>query len=181
MITVGGMVMRCWSSTQGSGATSSGESQFYVSVRGGADALGLQATLEDLGWRLKPKVRVDSPAFNAVSGREGVSKAQHFQVWYLWVLQAVRRIRIENKQIRGGKNPVDGPTEPKNMMDMRFLSDPMNVALLVKRWQRRDWPPPRGGAMAAMHDTFVSVHAFVGCTSTCPSLSCRCVACRPHA
>lgn len=91
LLTVGGMVVKSWSSTQGSIATSSGESEFYALVRGAAEALGLQAALADLGWAMRPKVFVDSSAAKAVSGRVGLGKTRHIEVRYLWVQQTVRR------------------------------------------------------------------------------------------
>lgn len=55
--TVGAMTVKSWRSTQGSIVTSSGQPEFYALVRGAAEALGLQAVLEDLGWGLSNEVR----------------------------------------------------------------------------------------------------------------------------
>jgi len=66
LLVVAGMVVKSWSSTQGSVATSSGEAEYYSLARGSAEALGLAAALKDLGWELFPRVMVDSSAANAV-------------------------------------------------------------------------------------------------------------------
>ena len=47
---MGGMLVKSWSSTQASGATSSGEAECNGTVREAAEVLGLKAVIDDLGW-----------------------------------------------------------------------------------------------------------------------------------
>ena len=50
MLIVEEMLVRSWSSTEATVATSSGEAEYNALVRGAAEALGLKAVLDELGW-----------------------------------------------------------------------------------------------------------------------------------
>lgn len=80
VIVLSRMTVKSWSFTQGSIATSSGESELDALVWGVDEALGLQAMLEDVGWRFKPKLHVDISAAKGVSVRAGLGKTRHVQV-----------------------------------------------------------------------------------------------------
>ena len=51
-----------WSRTQATVALSSGEAEFYGTVKASGTVLGLQALMEDLGWTLPVRCRADSAA-----------------------------------------------------------------------------------------------------------------------
>ncbi len=84
------MVVRSWSTTQATIATSSGEAEYYALVRGSAESLGLQSTLRDIGYEMKVEVRVDSSAAKAIASRLGLGRTRHLEVRFLWVQEAVR-------------------------------------------------------------------------------------------
>ena len=129
ILTVGGMAVKTWSSTQGSVATSSGEAEYYALVRGSAEALGLAAAMADLGWVLKVQVHVDSSAAKAVASRVGLGKTRHIEVRYLWLQEAVRRRRLEIRKIKGQINPADALTKPKGTQDFKELLGRVNICL----------------------------------------------------
>lgn len=85
--------------------------------------------LEDVGWRLKPTLHMDSAAAKAVSGRVGLGKTRHIEVRNLWVAQAVRRRRLEIKKARGDQNPAGLLTRPKHLRDINILLEPASVTL----------------------------------------------------
>lgn len=83
-MTVGGMVVKRWSSTQGPIATSSGEWEYDALVRGAAKAIGLQA-------------RTWAGSFSPGCKWAALSRRRRP---VLQVRQAVRRRRIEIKKTR---------------------------------------------------------------------------------
>ena len=132
LLVVAGMVVKSWSSTQGSVATSSGEAEYYSLARGSAEALGLAAALKDLGWELFPRVMVDSSAAKAVAGRLGLGRTRHIEVRFLWLQEAVRRRRLAVEKVRGDLNPADVLTKPKACNDFVDLLEGVNIRILVQ-------------------------------------------------
>ena len=128
-MTVGGMAVKTWSSTQGSVATSSGEAEYYALVRGAAEALGLAAAMADLGWTLKVRLHVDSSAAKPVASRVGLGRTRHIEVRYLWLQEAVRKRKLEIRKIRGELNPADALTKPKGLADLKGLLGRVNIRM----------------------------------------------------
>ena len=83
VIVLGGSVLKSWSSTQKTVATSSGEAEFYALTKAAAEGLGVQSVAADLGYELSLRVWVDSTAARAVASRTGLGKVRHLEVRYL--------------------------------------------------------------------------------------------------
>jgi hypothetical protein len=102
-----GMCVKIWSSTQNCVARSSGEAELYSTAKGMAEGLGLQAMCEDMGIRLRVRVRTDSDACRGTCNRSGLGRLKHVQVETLWVQGAVASGRVELKRIDRMQNPAD--------------------------------------------------------------------------
>ena len=81
--TVAGACVKSWSTTQGTVALSSGESELYAVVKGAAESIGIQSLLKDMGVEAEIKVKTDSTAAKAISWRRGVGRVRHLDVRYL--------------------------------------------------------------------------------------------------
>ena len=81
----GSCVLKTWSSTQAVVALSSGEAEYYGLVKGGAQALGIQAMLQDLGIKLSLLLKTDASAACGIVSRKGLGKVRHLEVSQLWL------------------------------------------------------------------------------------------------
>ena len=90
--------MRGWSATQRAIALSSGEAEYYGTVRGGSEGLGTQAIMSDLGIHVGIDLNEDSSAAKGVADRTGLGRIRHLEVNQLWLRQKVRnKIRANKK------------------------------------------------------------------------------------
>ena len=124
VVMMGGCLVKSWSTTQSTIATSSGEAECYAMVRGASEALGMSAALEDLGHRVEIEIHVDSTAAKAISSRLGLGRLRHLEVRFLWLQEAVRRRRLVVKKVAGANNLADIFTKPKSENEL--------VAVLIK-------------------------------------------------
>ena len=108
---VGGAAVKSWSRT-------SGEAEFYASVSGKAEGLGMMTLAADLGWRSAVVLWTDSNAATGICGRKGLGKLRHMETNWLWVQDVVRSGRIEVRKVAGVSNPADILTKPKAGRDM---------------------------------------------------------------
>ncbi len=77
-LMLGSHLIKPWSSTQGQISLSSGESEFYGVVRASGIALGFQALMRDLGFKISLRVWTDSSAQMGICGRQGLGKAEAY-------------------------------------------------------------------------------------------------------
>ena len=115
-----GVCLKVWSTTQKHIALSSGEAEYYAAVKGGTEALFVQALCLDLGIHVGVKVFTDSSACKGVCNRDGLGKLRHLDLQYLWLQEAVRSGRLQIKKVAGAWNPADLMT--------KFLSQPEIIA-----------------------------------------------------
>ena len=80
--------MKSWSSTQSTVATSSGEADYNALVRRAAEAWGLKAVLDELGWEI-PDIMIDSAAAKSIVFRLGLGKQRHIEVKLLWAQETL--------------------------------------------------------------------------------------------
>ena len=132
MLVVGGVVVKSWSSTQGSVALSSGEAEYYACVKVAAEALGVQSLAKDLGWVLPIIIFVDSSAAKAVASRVGLGKLRHLEVKDLLLQEAGRKGRFVLRKVRGTDNPADILTKPLSASEMALLLSSVG-GVLVRR------------------------------------------------
>jgi len=120
VIRLGTHVLRGWSSTQKVIALSSGEAEYYGMVRGGAEALGTQSILGDLGVSRNVKLMTDSSAAKGIAMRTGLGKVRHIEVNQLWLQEKVRDNVIQVIKVEGVKNIADALTKHVDQDEIKF-------------------------------------------------------------
>ena len=111
---LGDRVVKAWSSTQTTIAQSSGEAEYYALVRAAAEGLGMQSVMQDLGWKMRVRLWVDSSAAKSIASRIGLGRVRHLEVKFLWLQAIVRDKRLEVRKVHGAQNPADVLTKPKS-------------------------------------------------------------------
>ena len=129
VVSVGGSMLRSWSSTQGTVAMSSGEAEYYAMVKAASEVLGIQALAADLGWYWKARMWVDSTTAKSIASRTGLGKVRHLEVRFLWLQEVVKSGRIDIRKIPGVSNPADVMTKPKGAVDVSARLEPLGVVL----------------------------------------------------
>ena len=82
-LNLGKHLLKTWSSTQKTGALSSGEAGFYAIIEGASKSLGVQALMDDMDFECQVKIKADSSAGRSISLWKGTGKLRHLQVKYL--------------------------------------------------------------------------------------------------
>ena len=88
-------------------AMSSGEAQFYALVSGFSRALGLRQMLADLRVTVEISVASDSSAGLSMQGRQGLGRAMHISVQYLWAQDVLAAGQIRLAKVKGELNRAD--------------------------------------------------------------------------
>ena len=114
---IGSHPAKTWSSTQPQVSLSSGEAEFYGTVRASGMGLGFQSLMRDLGCELPVRVWTDSSAAIGICTRQGLGKLRHLDTQTLWVQQAVRSGRVDLRKIGGDVNPADLLTKHMSSQD----------------------------------------------------------------
>ena len=107
IIKHGSHVIKSWSSTQATVATSSGEAEYYAAVKGGSVGLGLRGMAGEIGVELGITMFSDSAAAIGVARRAGLGKLRHVDVSLLWLQQHVDAGSIRLRKVGGDSNPAD--------------------------------------------------------------------------
>ena len=101
-------MLKSWSSTQPSIATSSAGAEFFAMVEGATRGLGLQTMMNELGMHIEMvNLCTDSASAKSLSSRRGAGKIRHIDVKELWLQEAVRKGQIRLFKVRGDRNPAD--------------------------------------------------------------------------
>ena len=142
VLTLGGCVVKSWSSTQGSIALSVAEAEYYAAVKGAAEALGFQSMFRDLGFDFRIELWQDSSAAKSIASRAGIGKIRHLDVRWLWLQRAVKDKLLTCKKILGEENPADILTKPKNLAEIIRLGSKVGFDLIVsstpEHWDEHD-------------------------------------------
>ena len=110
--------VKSWSGTQSTIALSSGEAEYYSTVRAAAEALGIQALMRDMGIEIRIRLWVDAEAAKGIASRCGLGKVRHLETKLLWLQEAISKKKLELKKIWGAANPGDLATKPKSSKDI---------------------------------------------------------------
>jgi hypothetical protein len=132
VLTVDGAVLKAWSSTQATVATSSGEAELHAAVKAAAEGLGFQSIASDLGFDLKLEVVVDSSAAQSIVSRAGLGKLKHVEVKWLWIQQATSLGRLSVAWIPGSKNPADVLTKPHSADRFADMLEPVGFRVVCR-------------------------------------------------
>lgn len=118
VVTLGGMAIKHWSSTQSTQALSVGEAEYTALVKAATEALGMQALARDLGWGLRIEIFVDSTTAKSIANRSGIGKVRHLETKVLWIQEALKKKRFDLKKVSGLTNPADILTKPMSASEM---------------------------------------------------------------
>ena len=106
-IKIGKHCVKGWSKPHALIALSSGESEFYVSVKAAAETFGTLAILKDIGWHLNGEVWEDANAALGIIQRTGLGKTRHIETGLLWIQQVAAQQRFKFGKVLGTSNPAD--------------------------------------------------------------------------
>ena len=109
MVFLGDHMTRSTATTQAVISLSSGESEFYASVKAASVGLGTVALLRDMGHALTEPVslQMDATAGIGIASRRGAGRIRHIATPTLWLQCAVQDGRIKLAKIPGKENPAD--------------------------------------------------------------------------
>ena len=106
-ITLGKHTLKGWSKTQSLIALSSGESEFYATLKAAAETLGMISLMKDFGWQVAGEVWGDASAALGIINRRGLGKTRHIDTGLLWVQQTAAEKKLNFHKILGKNNPAD--------------------------------------------------------------------------
>ena len=106
-LMLGKHLIKTWSKQQTVVALSSAEAELYAGSKAGSEAIGMQTWLHDLGWQVPVRMHMDSSSALSLIHREGLGKAKHISIQYLWLQDAVKHGRMVCLKIAGESNPSD--------------------------------------------------------------------------
>ena len=135
----GSHCIKSWSSNQSVIATSSGETEICVLVKGSSELLVMSGIVKDLDVVFRGHLRSDSSAAIGITQRRGLGKARHMHTQFLWVQERVRAKDFELHKERTDRNRADlmtkylsRPTMDK-FMSMLGYRDPTAVNAMALR------------------------------------------------
>ena len=111
--------MKVWAKGQGAVSTSSMEAELYAAVFGTMEMRLLQSLAQYLGAAMTARLLVDSTAATVSMRREGLGKAKHVEIQWLWVQQETRSGRAVVVHVPGVSNPADMFTKPLGDKDLQ--------------------------------------------------------------
>ena len=101
---------------------SSGESEFYACVRGGAALLGMRSLMLD--WKVCPKltlkIRTDSSAAKGFSATRGLGRQRHVSTGFLWLQDKVSKGDLKMVKVGTAEQLADFLTKP---VTVRWLAE----------------------------------------------------------
>ena len=138
--TNGGYVMfgkhliKSWSTTQTVVATSSSETEYYGTVKGACEGLGVASLHRELtGLQAQLHVSADSSAARRMAMRRGIGKVRHLEVRTLWLQDEVDRGNVKIKKIVGSTNPSDICTKYLEGRRLKELLERLPLRLMSGR------------------------------------------------
>ncbi len=145
VLMVGRHVLRTWSSTQSTVATSSGEAELIAMFEGATRGCGMQAILTEMG--LQPvlsvlRVCTDSSVAKSFVATRGVGKMRHLEVKLLWMQEQVRKQRLKVSKVKGTANIADALTKYHSLLKLRELGGPHGIRVAARAVETVG---PRGG------------------------------------
>jgi hypothetical protein len=130
VIKVGQHVLRTWSSTQPTIATSSGEAELIAMADGASRGLGLRTAMDEMGVKAKLSIVqmcTDSSVAKSFVSTRGLGKMRHLEVKLLWLQECVRRGRLLVGKVSGCTNVADALTKYQCADRLVFLCRPHGI------------------------------------------------------
>ena len=114
VILFGKHCLKTSSSVQEPIGLSSGESEFYACVEGGAALLGMRSLMLDWGVcpKLTLKIRTDSSAAKGFATRRGLGRQRHVSTRFLWLQDKVSKGDLKVVKVGTADQLADFLTKP---------------------------------------------------------------------
>ena len=130
VLKIGRHVIKTWSSTQATVATSSGEAELLAMYDGAARGVGLVSILSELG--LSPalslvRVCTDSALATSLTATRGIGKMRHVDVKLLWLQELVHKGRAKVVKVGGVTNVADALTKFHGARQLKELLGPHGI------------------------------------------------------
>ena len=104
---IGQHMIKCWSKSQHVVSLSSAEAELYAAVKAATETIGVATLAKDLGMEYKVRVAVDATAAIGTLSREGLGKAKHISVQFLWLQERIREKQIAIEKVHTSANSAD--------------------------------------------------------------------------
>ena len=124
-VCVGNHMVKSWSTSQSVIALSTGEAELYALNKCGAQALGLQSLLQDLGINLDVRLHTNATTGKAIVTRRGLGKVRHIAVNELWLQEQVSSKRVMINKIKNKFNVADLLTKYLSAHEISQIVDDM--------------------------------------------------------
>ena len=115
---MGQHMVKCWSKSQHVVSLSSAEAELYAGVRAASEMVGLASVAKDLGIECSLVLGMDATAAIGMLQREGLGKAKHLTIQYLWLQERLRGGEIKLLKVHTSVNPADLFTKPLTEREM---------------------------------------------------------------
>ena len=129
---VGKHVIRTWSSTQATVATSSGEAELIAMYEGTCRGLALKTAMSEMSLQPQLKmirVQTDSSVAKSFVATRGLGKMRHLEVKLLWLQECVHRGRLCVGKVSGTTNVADMLTKYHGREKLMELSRPHGIVM----------------------------------------------------
>ena len=118
-------------STQATVALSTGEAEFYATVRTACRSLGVVALARDMGAQLAARLSTDSSAAKGLASRRGAGGVRHIATPALWLQDAVESKRLDLRKLPGKVNAADLGTKVLSGEDTRRFLSALNLRVVT--------------------------------------------------
>ena len=130
VLKVGRHILRTWSATQPTIATSSGEAELIAMAEGASRGLGMRTTMAE--FDLDPSLEVvqvftDSSVAKSFVSTRGLGRMRHLDVKLLWLQECVQRGLLDVGKVSGVTNVADALTKFHDLQKLRSLCEPHGV------------------------------------------------------
>ena len=103
----GSHCLKSWCSNQTVIATSGGEAEFHVLVKGASELFGFLSVARDLHVPFAGRLTSDSSAAIGITQRQSLVKVKHMHAQFLWVQERVSAKDFERHKGRTDRNRAD--------------------------------------------------------------------------
>ena len=143
VLKVGKHVIRTWSSTQTTVATSSGEAELIAMYGGATRGLGMQTVMIEMGLSSQLKmvrISTDSSVAKSFVATRGLGKMRHVEVKFLWLQEIVQVGKASGESERRHQHCGRSDQVPRHRQAGRFVPTAWNRELALFAWhQERPW------------------------------------------
>ena len=116
-------MVKSWSTSQTVVALSTGEAELYALNKCGAQGLGLQSLMADLGLCIDVRLHSDATTGIAIVTRRGLGKHRHIAVNELWLQEQVAMKRITANKLKNKFNVADLLTKHLTSYEENIIID----------------------------------------------------------